>query len=88
MGLSAPPLGEAHLSQTFERYLKWKEQRIAQQLKMDPALRPMQAAIDGFSKALVEANGDSLPYERASDLINAFRARQSPMAGYIIRATA
>ncbi len=80
MGLSAPPLGEAHLSQTFERYLKWKEQRIAQQLKMDPALRPMQAAIDGFSKALVEANGDSLPYERASDLINAFEqgSRQWP----------
>ena len=72
MGLSAPPLGEAHLSQTFERYLKWKEQRIAQHLKMDPALRPVQAAIDGFSKALVEANSDNLPYENASDLIDAF----------------
>ncbi len=72
MGLSAAPLGEAHLSQTFERYLKWKEQRIARHLKMDPALRPVQAAISGFSQALAVANGDSLPYERASDLINAF----------------
>ena len=72
MGLSAPPLGEAHLSQTFERYLKWKEQRIAQHLKMDPALRPVRAAIDGFSQALVEANGDNLPYEKASKLIDSF----------------
>ena len=72
MGLSAPPLGEAHLSQTFERYLKWKESRIVQHLRMDPALRPVRAAVDGFCKALVETNRDSLPYERASDLINAF----------------
>ena len=72
MGLSAPPLGEAHLSQTFERYLKWKESRIVQHLRMDPELRPVRAAVDGFCKALVEANRDSLPYERASDLINAF----------------
>ena len=72
MGLSAPPSGEGHLSQTFGRYLKWMEQRIAQHLKMDPALRPVQAAIDGFSKALVEANRDSLPYENASNLIDAF----------------
>ena len=72
MGLSAPPLGEAHLSQTFERYLQWKEQRIAQHLKMDPALRPVQAAINEFSKALVEANSENLPYESASDLIDAF----------------
>ena len=72
MGLSAPPLGEAHLSQTFERFLKWKERRITQHLRMDPALCPVQAAIDGFSKALVEANSDNLPYENASDLIDAF----------------
>ena len=72
MGLSAPPLGEAHLSQTFERYLKWKEQRIAQHLKMDLALCQVQAAIDGFSKALVEANSDNLPYENASNLIDSF----------------
>ena len=37
MGLTAPPLGEAHLSETFQRYLHWKEQRIVRHLKMDPA---------------------------------------------------
>ena len=72
MGLSAPSLGEAHLSQTFRQYLEWKERRIAQHLNMDPALRPVQAAIDKFSKELVEANSNYLPYRDASDLINTF----------------
>ena len=72
MGLTASPLGGAHLSETFRRYLDGKEQRIVQHLRMDPALHPVQAAIDGFSKALVEANSDNLPYENASNLIDAF----------------
>ena len=70
MGLSAPSLGEAHLSQTFREYLEWKERRIAQHLNMDPALRPVQAAIDKFSQELIEANNNYLPYSDASDLIN------------------
>ena len=72
MGLAAPPLGEAHLSETFRRYLDWKERKISQHLKMDPTLRPVLAAIGAFSKALVDANSDSLPYANASDLIDAF----------------
>lgn len=72
MCLSAPPLGETHLSQTFDRYLKWKEQKIVEHLQMDPNLRPVQAAIDKFCNKLAEAKRDSLPYEDASDLINAF----------------
>lgn len=39
---------------------------------MDPALCPVQAAIDEFSKALVEANSDNLPYKNTSNLIDAF----------------
>ena len=72
MGLTAPPSGGAHLSETFRRYLDWKEQRIVQHLRMDPALRPVQAAIGGFSKALVEANRDTLTYATTSDLIDKF----------------
>ena len=72
MGLTAPPLGGAHLSETFQRYLDGKEQRIVQHLRMDPTLRPVQAAIGDFSQALVEANSNTLPYETASDLIDKF----------------
>ena len=72
MGLTAPPLGGAHLSETFRRYLDWKEQRIVQHLRMDPTLHPVQAAIGGFSKALVEANRDTLTYATTSDLIDKF----------------
>ena len=72
MGLSAPPIGEAHLSQTFEQYLTWKGQRIAGHLKMDPARHQVRAAVSGFSKALVDASHDSLSYETASHLIEAF----------------
>lgn len=71
MGLSAPRLGEAHLSQTFEQYLKQKENRIAQHLRMDPALRSVRKAIDVFSRALIEVNRETLPYEKASSLIDA-----------------
>ena len=70
MGLTAPPLGGAHLSETFQRYLDRKEQRIVHHLGMDPALRPAQTAIGSFCRALVEANSDALPYEVASDLID------------------
>ena len=72
MGLTAPLLGGEHLSETFRRYLDWKEQRIVQHLLMDQTLRPVQAAIGEFSKALVEANSDTLPYAGASELINRF----------------
>ena len=72
MGLTASPLGGAHLSETFRRYLDGKEQKIVQHLRMDPMLRPVQAAIGSFSKALVNANSDSLPYETSIDLINKF----------------
>ena len=70
IGLSAPTLGEAHLSQTFRQYLEQKEETIANRLEMDPTLHPVQTAIGEFSKALVEANSDKLPYKDASDLIN------------------
>ena len=70
MGLTAPPLGGAHLSETFRRYLEWKEKRIAHRLRMDPMLRPVQAAIGDFSRALVKANSDTLPYETVSGLID------------------
>ena len=72
MGLTAPPLGGDHLSETFRRYLVWKEQKIVQHLRMDPTLRPVQAAIDSFSRALLEANSDTLLYETASGLIDKF----------------
>lgn len=68
---SAPSLEEAHLSQTFRQYLEWKGKRIAEHLGMDPGLRPVQKTIDEFSKALVEANSNNLPYEHASRLIDA-----------------
>ncbi len=74
-GLSAPPKGEAHISDVFERYLKSKAARILSRLKLDPASRPVERAIDAFSDALVAANRDSLPRDRSTRLINAFAAK-------------
>lgn len=80
MELSASPLGEAYLSQTFEQYMKLKERKIAQYLRMDPERRPVRAAIDKFCDKLAEVKCDSLPYADASDLIDAFgnESRQWP----------
>ena len=71
MGLSALSPGEAHLSQIFEQYLKQKEKRIAQHLGIDPELRPARKAIDEFSRTLIEVSSETLPYEKASSLIEA-----------------
>ena len=72
MGLSAPPLGEAYLSQIFEQYLGQKEKRIAQHLEMDSAMSSVQNAINSFCTKLVEIKCESLPYQEASNLINTF----------------
>ena len=72
MGMTAPPMGGEHLSETFRRYLDWKEQRIVQHLGLDPTLRPVRAAINSFSRALVEASSNTLPYAITSDLIDKF----------------
>lgn len=80
MGLSASPLGEAYLSQTFEQYMKLKERKIAQHLRMDPERRPVRAAINKFCDKLAKIKSNSLPYADASDLIDAFgnESRQWP----------
>ena len=72
MELSASPLGEAYLSKTFEQYMKLKERNIAKHLKMDPVRRPVRAAIDKFCEKLAEIKRDSLSYEDAANLIDAF----------------
>ena len=72
MGLNAPPAGETHVSDIFEQYLKSKADHIANRLNLDPATRPVQAAIDAFCKALAEANRDTLARGHAAEIINAF----------------
>ena len=72
MGLSAPPAGEAHVSDVFEQYLKSKAGRLANRLHLDPATRPVQAVIDAFCEALAEANRDTLARGHAAEIINAF----------------
>ena len=72
MGLSAPPAGETHVSDVFERYLEAKAARIANRLHLDPAIRPAQAALDAFCNALADADRDNLSYNRATELINEF----------------
>ena len=69
---STSPLGKAYLSQTFEQYMKLKERKIAQYLRMDPELCPVQVVIDKFCNRLAEVKRDSLPYPDASCLIDAF----------------
>ena len=72
MGLNAPQVGESHVSDVFEYYLKAKAVRIADRLHLDPVTRPVQTAIDAFCTELVDANEDSLKRSRATDIINAF----------------
>ena len=52
LGLKAPPTGETHASVVFERYLKAKAARIVSRLKLDPAIRPVETAVDAFCKGI------------------------------------
>ena len=73
LGLSAPLVGGTeHFSDVFKRYLMWKQNRIVSRLKLDPATRPVEQAIDAFCEALSADNRDSLPYVRSSEIVNDF----------------
>ena len=72
LGLSAPPTGETHVSDVFDRYLKAKAARIVLRLNLDPGTRPVEAAIDAFCKALARESRDSLERERSTEIINEF----------------
>ena len=65
-------VGEAHVSEVFERHLQSKADLIANRLKLDPAARPVQGAIDAFCKALADANRDILARDNATNIINEF----------------
>ena len=52
LGLSAPPAGEAHISDVFARHLEWKARRIASTLQLDPADRAVERALERFSEEL------------------------------------
>ena len=72
LGLNAPPAGETHVSDVFERYLKAKAARIVARLNLDPAARPVEASIDAFCNALAGDNRDSLARHRSAQIINEF----------------
>ena len=72
LGLSAPPVGEEHISDVFERYLKYKATRIVSRLNLDQATQPVEAAIDAFSKELADDNRDRLEHGRSTQIINKF----------------
>lgn len=72
LGLAAPPPGEAHISDVFDRYLKWKAERITASLALDPSANTVEQAINAFSDALAEAGLEHLPRAEADSLINGF----------------
>jgi hypothetical protein len=72
LGLSAAPSGETHITDVFDRYLRWKSERIVATLRLDPALDPVQRATEAFSAALLDANRDSLPRQEAASVTNQF----------------
>ena len=69
LGLSAPQIGESHISEVFEWYLKSKERRIVSHLKLDQISRPVETAINKFSAALADTNRDYLPHEQGVKII-------------------
>ncbi len=70
LGLSAPQVGGAHMSEVFDWYLECKESQIVSRLKLDPASRPVKAAINAFSEALAKDNRDYLARDRCEQIIN------------------
>ena len=74
LGLSAPPVGADHLSDVFERYLTWKQERIVSRLQSRPCDSTRRASNRRLlRRRLSDDNRDSLPRARSSvDIIDAF----------------
>lgn len=72
LGMSAAPRGETHIGDVFDRYIRWKSERIVAKLRLDPASNPVEQAIAAFSDALLEANRDTLPRDEGATLMNKF----------------
>ena len=71
-GPNSSTVGEAHVTEVFERYLQSKADPIARRLKLDSLTRPVHSAIDAFCKALADANRDILARDDATSIINGF----------------
>ena len=71
-GPDSTTAGEVHISEVFERYLQSRADLIANQLRLDPAARPVQSAIDAFCKALADANRDILARSDATNIVSEF----------------
>jgi hypothetical protein len=71
LGLSAPPEGEAHISDVFTRHLKWKARAINARLELDPARRSVERALDDVSAAMAAAGRDDLRRADTEALVNA-----------------
>ena len=71
-GPDSTTAGEVHISEVFERYLQSRADLIANQLRLDPAARPVQSAIDAFCKALADANRDTLARSDATNIVSEF----------------
>jgi hypothetical protein len=76
LGLSAPPAGEAHISDVFARHLEWKTRAINARLELDPARRAVERALDDLSSAMATARRDHLPREDADSLVGAHAPEQ------------
>ena len=72
LGLPAPSSGEAHISEVFDWYLQAKAERIVGQLRLDPADRPVDAAVRAVSDALAQAGRDTIPRTEAKQLVDGF----------------
>ena len=70
MGKQAPEVGEAHVTEVFEWYLRQKAARIALQLRLDPAKKDVDTAIQEFCQALADADSDNLAYTVGSSLLD------------------
>ncbi len=67
---SSPTVGEAHVTEVFERYLQSKADLIANRLNLDPKAQAVQKSINVFCEELAGANRDSLARDHATQIIN------------------
>jgi hypothetical protein len=71
LGFTAPPAGEAHISDVFTRHLEWKARAIDGRLELDPARESVERALDDVSAAMAVAGKDHLLRSEAEALVDA-----------------
>lgn len=76
-GKISPDSGHAHVTEVFDRYIKAKDRKVCQDLKLDVTTRPVVGALAAFAQAAAARPREWLPREEARRVVDELAPNRS-----------